>query len=234
MQQRDNSARPDARPNPARHPSDRVIRAESHSGGDRMVGRERRRLDQVRVFLGLGNPGDKYASTYHNVGVYSVELFAACAGAPLPFRKPRGATALAGADRAPYHFLRSLAYMNESGGAAREALARFSLAPAAIAVVHDDADLPIGTVRAVFGRGAAGHHGIISVISALGTAAFWRIRIGVRPIPEMALPHGQRGRRLAGEFVLNRMRRADRTAIDAALRTLPLPFMQKTIQNSKS
>lgn len=179
-------------------------------------------LSDTRVFLGIGNPGEEYADTYHNAGELGVAVLAELAGEELPFRRPRGSGAIAVLERLPYRFVRSLVFMNESGRAAGEVTAKFGIKPSTLAVIHDDADLPVGTVLAAFGRGAAGHHGVMDIIRALGTNKFWRIRIGIRPDTEARLPHGTGGRRPAGDFVLNRMRANDRKAIVAAIEKLEL------------
>ena len=121
------------------------------------------KLESIKLVVGLGNPGRRYARTYHNAGRLAVRTFSdasAIGFAPGP------------------HFLNPEAFMNESGPAVKRAL---RTKPKTLLVVHDDTDLPLGSYRLAFGRGAAGHHGVESVIRALGTKEFWRLRIGIRP-----------------------------------------------------
>lgn len=172
----------------------------------------------VRAFLGLGNPGRRYQATYHNAGALAVGLLASRDGVNPRFRQPRGYGAVAVVRDGRRTFAKATTFMNDSGRAASELLSFAGLSPAELAVVHDDADLALGTVRTEFGRGAAGHHGVASVIAALRTNRFWRIRIGIRPPEEAAVPHGNRERRPAEEFVLRTMRREERASIEAAVR----------------
>lgn len=81
----------------------------------------------------------------------------------------------------------SRTYMNESGRAAQDILAATGQEPKSLLVVHDDADLPLGTYRDTFGAGSAGHLGIESIVKTLGTAQFGRIRIGIREQKESAI-----------------------------------------------
>lgn len=173
------------------------------------------------VFLGIGNPGTRYEATYHNAGRRAAARFIARAGHPR-FRIPRPGAPFTLARRNDYYFALSKTFMNESGKAAQALLARARRDPRALAVLHDDADLARGKVAIEFGRGAAGHHGVLSIIRTLGTKDFWRVRIGIRPPDETAKPHGAKGRAPAGEFVLAAMRsdalREEEEAVERALR----------------
>jgi PTH1 family peptidyl-tRNA hydrolase len=152
-------------------------------------------LNDVSLIVGLGNPGNEYEGTYHNVGWSMVDVLAAGTS----FRGPRGKR---------FSFVRLLGgipvvkprtFMNESGSAAKEALTFFSLRTSShLLVIHDDSDLPLGTWKLQFGRGAAGHKGVASIIATLGTKDFWRIRVGIRP------PERSGARQKAGAFVLAR------------------------------
>jgi PTH1 family peptidyl-tRNA hydrolase len=132
-----------------------------------------------------------------------------------------------------YYFALSRTFMNESGKAARALLAHVRRNPDVLAVFHDDADLAQGTVAIEFGRGAAGHHGVLSIIQALGSQDFWRVRIGIRPPTETARPHGAQGRTPAGDFVLTAMSEdalgKEATSIDQALKdAFPKVFSELT------
>ncbi len=145
--------------------------------------------------VGLGNPGPRYRDTYHNAGKTAVAYFAD--------KLPRGVAALP-----------SSAFMNESGGFVKRALAATRRKPGELLVVHDDSDLPLGTYKLGFGRGDGGHQGVRSIIEALSTSAkggsasggknFWRLRIGIRPPTDPAS-----GRPKAGSFVLKKIAKED-------------------------
>jgi len=163
----------------------------------------------IALIVGLGNPGPEYVGTYHNIGRRAVEELVRRRGAASFARVSR---ITAEATRVDAHtFAYPVVYMNESGPAVRALLDFYKLQPEQLLVVHDDADLPLGEVRIAFGRGDAGHHGIQSVIGALGTEAFHRARIGIRtPAPEGA------PRLEAGDFVLKHIAPADEPRFIAA------------------
>jgi len=149
----------------------------------------------MTLVVGLGNPGSEFEGTYHNAGWGALDALAAAA----PFRSPRGKRFSFARLPSGVPLVKSRTFMNESGSAVGEARSYFSARDAStLLVIHDDSDLPLGTWKVQFGRGAAGHKGVQSVIARLGTTDFWRIRVGVRS------PEPARARRKAGSFVLSR------------------------------
>ncbi len=128
----------------------------------------------VVLVVGLGNPGNEYANTYHNAGSLALQFltdnadFTTASTKSFEFLKLHGKI-----------FVKPLVFMNESGIAVRDALAYFNLKPEQMLIIHDDADIPVGELKIQFGRGAAGHHGIESIISLAGTKDFWRARLGI-------------------------------------------------------
>lgn len=117
------------------------------------------------LIIGLGNPGEKYKNTRHNVGKEFVEKLK---------------------DDLPKDFLiaETNCYMNESGKDVKKLADYYKVASGDLIIVHDDLDLPLGTVRISFASSAAGHKGVESIIKALKTEDFWRVRIGVGRPPE--------------------------------------------------
>ncbi len=148
-------------------------------------------LRTVKLVVGLGNPGEEYRKTYHNAGILFTAYLAENAGA---FGKAAQSALVTMRKNGPYWVADTKTFMNESGLAVRAALTARKLRPEALLVAHDDSDIPLGEFKFAFGRGAAGHRGVASVIAALGTNQFWRLRIGVR---------SQSGK--AGAFVLRRI-----------------------------
>jgi peptidyl-tRNA hydrolase, PTH1 family len=158
----------------------------------------------MRIIIGLGNPGEEYASTWHNAGRMFVEYIAEKEG--LTFKnvshkrfsaiKTTGGDTLAIPDT----------FMNESGIAVREAIKFFELSPEELIVAHDDSDLARGTYKFTKGGGSAGHHGIESIVAEIGTPEFWRIRIGVRNAEEVV-------RVKAGDFVLKGLSKTDKETL---------------------
>jgi len=136
------------------------------------------------LVVGLGNPGPKYAAHRHNVGFMAVDELARRAGAD-PFReKFSGELARASIGGQPAVLLKPMTFMNLSGQSVQAASAFFKVEPADICVVHDELDLPFGAVRLKLGGGHAGHNGLRSLVSHLGTGEFARVRVGIgRPPP---------------------------------------------------
>jgi PTH1 family peptidyl-tRNA hydrolase len=133
----------------------------------------------VFLVVGLGNPGSKYQNHRHNVGFMVVERLAE-RHAREPFReKFQGQFAKASLDALEFGLLKPQTFMNLSGESAQKALAFFKIEPAKLIVVHDELDLPFGTVRVKVGGGAAGHNGIKSIAQCCGGPDFVRIRVGI-------------------------------------------------------
>ena len=160
------------------------------------------------LVVGLGNPGDEYARTRHNVGAEVVELLA----------KRHGATLKKGKERARVDQIRigpslvalaiPLTYMNESGLAVAPLVRRYGVEPEQLVVVQDELDLPVGTMKVKNGGGLAGHNGLRSIKSHLHSDDFLRVRIGVgKPVSK---EHG-------ADHVLKKFSKRERTEIDVVL-----------------
>lgn len=144
------------------------------------------------LLVGLGNPGDRYRDTRHNVGFMVIDLVAERWGRPLWRTKfhaelaqvdvPNGRSS-GGADRAA--LLKPQTFMNLSGQSVQPAAAFFKVPPEDVVVVHDELDLPFGQIRLKAGGGDAGHNGLKSITQRLGTNGYTRLRVGIgRPPPE--------------------------------------------------
>lgn len=131
--------------------------------------------------IGLGNPGEEYERTYHNVGFLALDSFAREGG---PKWKKSSSGRFEYRADGPYTFIRPLTYMNLSGDAVAECIRYFDTDKASLLVIHDDIDLPLGSYRFSRDRGSAGHRGVASIIAALGDAEFARLRIGIDPSAE--------------------------------------------------
>ena len=162
------------------------------------------------VVVGLGNPGDKFVGSRHNVGVEVVELLASRHGQVLG--KSREAALVAevrvGGRRVVLAFPQT--FMNKSGEAVRALVRRWSIADHLdrLVIIHDELDLPPGRIKVKHGGGLAGHNGLSSIKSHLRTADFARIRIGVGKPPDP---------RAGADYVLKRPGRADRDLLDDAV-----------------
>jgi PTH1 family peptidyl-tRNA hydrolase len=134
----------------------------------------------IRLIVGLGNPGTEYERTRHNVGFWWVDGAARKLGAMLKSdRAYHGLVARVNRGGGPLYLLEPQTYMNLSGKSVA-ALARFfKIAPQDMLVVHDEIDLPPGQMKLKLGGGVAGHNGLKDLQAHLGSADFWRLRIGV-------------------------------------------------------
>ena len=134
----------------------------------------------LRLVVGLGNPGEKYASTRHNVGFMALELLASRQGGRFKaMTKLQGDLADVGTAESRLRLLMPQTYMNDSGRSIRAALDWFDLEIQQLLVLVDDMDLPLGRLRLRAQGGAGGHNGLKSTIQHLGTQEFARLRIGI-------------------------------------------------------
>jgi PTH1 family peptidyl-tRNA hydrolase len=139
--------------------------------------------DPIRLVVGLGNPGPRYAGTRHNAGELVVDEVARRLGAGKAVTRYGGRLREARGPSGPIALLVPLTYMNDSGDAVGPAAGSLHAAPGQVLVVHDDLDLPFGAVRGKVGGGAGGHNGLRSVTRGLGGPGFARIRLGVGKPP---------------------------------------------------
>ena len=159
----------------------------------------------MRVVCGLRNPGSEYEGTRHNLGYEVISVLATRLDAKLkrgPLRVRAEVTRVPNRD-----LLLAVpnSYVNESGRVVRSLLSYFKAATADLLVLHDDIDLVFGRLRIQENGGSGGHNGIKSIETSLGTAAFWRLKMGVGRPP---------GNQDPAEFVLRRFSKADRTEAD--------------------
>jgi peptidyl-tRNA hydrolase, PTH1 family len=133
----------------------------------------------VKLIVGLGNPGPKYAATRHNVGFRTVDEIVRREGLTLEGGPSDALVAKVRRWTEPAWIVKPLTMMNLSGHAVAELARFYQIDPAAILVVVDEVQLPLGRLRARRSGSAGGHNGLKSIIERLGTDAFARMRIGV-------------------------------------------------------
>ena len=133
------------------------------------------------LVVGLGNPGEEYRLTPHNLGFLTVESLARDAG--IRVSRPEEESLLGRGQVCGHEALlaKPLSYMNRSGGPVKRLLRRYGLQPESLLVVYDELDLPWGALRLKQKGSAAGHNGMQSIIDSLGTFDFARLRIGIHP-----------------------------------------------------
>lgn len=164
---------------------------------------------KVKLIIGLGNPGEEHQKTYHNIGFAYIDFLAR--------KLPKDGWRKAG--RGLFEYLKSdgptlaktIVFMNDSGVAVKAALGYLRCKPNEMLVVHDDSDIKLGKYKVSFGRGSAGHRGVESVIKALGTNQFSRLRIGIR---------GKNSKKKASDLVLGNVSPADRKTLQTTFEAI--------------
>ena len=141
----------------------------------------------MKLIVGLGNPGIEYQFTPHNLGFLTVDRIASECGVEVRNRHCRALTARALIGSEPVLLAKPETFMNLSGMSVRELVAEHEIRPEAdLIVIYDELDLPWGAIRIRQRGSSAGHNGMESVIGALGTQEFLRIRLGVAPDRKVA------------------------------------------------
>ncbi|MGH8773957.1 MAG: aminoacyl-tRNA hydrolase [Jiangellaceae bacterium] len=139
--------------------------------------------DETWLVVGLGNPGPSYAATRHNVGRLVVELLAERLGATFKAHRRGRAdvveTRIGGSLGVRTVLARPRSYVNESGGPVASLRVFYQVDIVRLVVIHDELDLPYGTLRIKLGGGDNGHNGLRSVRASLGTGDFGRVRLGI-------------------------------------------------------
>jgi PTH1 family peptidyl-tRNA hydrolase len=133
----------------------------------------------MNVIVGLGNPGGSYSRSRHNVGFRVVDELAERHGMRFSRREYKSQVADGRIGEEPVLLMKPQTYMNLSGDAVQRARRDLRLEPNEFLVVYDDLDLAVGRLRVGASGGAGGHHGVESIIEALGSKGFPRIRIGI-------------------------------------------------------
>ena len=163
----------------------------------------------IRLLVGLGNPGAEYEATRHNAGFWFIDAVARDLRANLvPERSYHGLAARVNRPDGPVWLLEPMTFMNVSGKSVA-ALARFfKIAPNEILVAHDELDVPPGQAKMKLGGSHAGHNGLKDIQAQLGSADFWRLRLGI----------GHPGDRAeVVNYVLRKPPAAERDAIDKSI-----------------
>ena len=158
------------------------------------------------LIVGLGNPGDQYENTRHNVGFRALDELAEIANVSVQKLKYKALTNTATVSGCKVLLMKPVTYMNLSGEAVGEAARFFKIPPEHVIVLSDDTSLPVGKLRIRKSGSAGGHNGLKSIIQHLGTDQFPRIKIGVgeKPHPDYDM----------ADWVLGKFPPADKKVID--------------------
>src|SRR6266571_2256457 len=160
------------------------------------------------LIVGLGNPGDEYARTRHNLGFMLIDKLARDADAMVKRSECRSLVGNATIECERVTLVKPQTYMNLSGEAVSCLNAKYEIDPDALIVISDDLALPFGAIRLRERGSDGGHNGLKSIIDALGTNEFMRLRIGIQP--EHPITEAKR-------FVLSEFSRDENLALDEIL-----------------
>lgn len=179
----------------------------------------------IRLVVGLGNPGNEYANTRHNAGVWYLRALTSQLNCTLRSEKKFQAE-YGSCPQPDVKLLFPMTYMNNSGQSVAHLLNFFKILPSEMLVAHDELDLPVGVIRLKFGGGSGGHNGLKSIIEHLGgDHQFYRLRLGI----------GHPGdRHQVTNFVLAKTPDSERQLIEGAIdrmRQLHPELLQGNISN---
>ena len=164
----------------------------------------------MKLIAGLGNPGKEYAETRHNSGYMAIDRLAQKAGVSITTEKWNALTAVCRIEGQAVLLMKPLTYMNNSGSAVSQAVSFYKIEPEDILILHDDMDLPTGSVRIRKKGSSGGQKGMKSILQCLGTDDIARIRIGVG--------HARHGEHdLVPDWVLSPIPKAERQGFEEAI-----------------
>ncbi|MBI5436294.1 MAG: aminoacyl-tRNA hydrolase [Nitrosomonadales bacterium] len=167
-------------------------------------------MSEIKLIVGLGNPGREYDGTRHNAGFWWVDEFARAHQFTFKAEsKFHGLTSRGAVHGHELFLLKPQTFMNVSGRAVVAQAHFYKIVPQQILVVHDELDLPPGSAKLKLGGGHGGHNGLKDIIAHLGTRDFWRLRLGIGHPGEHAD---------VSAYVLNAPRREEAELIEHAMR----------------
>lgn len=136
------------------------------------------------LIVGLGNPGDKYASTYHNLGYMCVDMLAERLSATFDKGECRAITAHTRVGGEKVILAKPITFMNLSGESVRELVNKYKIEKEKFLVIYDDFEINAGSVRIRYTGSAGTHNGMKNIVALCGTENIYRIRVGAGPLPE--------------------------------------------------
>ncbi len=162
------------------------------------------------IFVGLGNPGEEYENTRHNAGRIMLSFFRTAQDFP-EWEENKKLNALVSEGKVGKEKVMLVApntFMNKSGNSLK-GLIKSQKAAERLVVIQDDLDLPMGRIKISFNRGSGGHRGIESIVRAIGTEAFVRVRVGISPETPGGKLKKPLGEKAVSDFILGKFKPAD-------------------------
>lgn len=187
----------------------------------------------MKLIVGLGNPGKEYEKTRHNIGFMALEVLSRQFTVDSHWRLEKRLEAEVGRGYITtccedVILAKPQTFMNHSGDVVKKLTVHYRLSSNDLLIIHDDLDLPLGTIRLSHGSGSAGHKGVQSIIDALHTKDFWRLRIGIGTTPKSLALSVKKLSFDASEFVLKPFARAEqpklKKSLTAAVRAVQTMF----------
>ncbi len=159
------------------------------------------------IFVGLGNPGEEYENTRHNVGRIMLDFFATAHELPdwSPKKNLQALVSEGKVGKEKVMLIEPETFMNKSGKSVAPVVKSVKAAEKLV-VIHDDLDLPLGKIRMSFNRGAGGHRGVESIMKAIHTEAFVRIKVGIAPEAKSGIAKKPKGEEAVNKFILGKLK----------------------------
>ncbi len=163
----------------------------------------------MKLVAGLGNPGEEYENSRHNTGFIMLDFIL---GKKADWKESGKAKALyyrEGSGKKEVEYLKPVSFMNNSGGPVLHAKENHKIKLSDIAVIYDDIDLPIGSMKISFNKSSGGHRGLESVIKKLKSKEFMRIRIGISPATPSGKLRKPKGEQAVLKFLLGKYKESE-------------------------
>jgi PTH1 family peptidyl-tRNA hydrolase len=165
-------------------------------------------MSEIKIIVGLGNPGEEYLKTRHNVGFRVLDALAGKENVKWKNFSSAAETTDINIDGIKVILAKPLKYMNNSGPVVNTLLAYYDILPSQMTVVVDDFSIPLGKIRLKVAGSSGGHNGLSSIIENLDTSDFPRLRLGIGPIPEKMDPK---------DFVLGKFSSQDKDQLEKVI-----------------
>lgn len=170
----------------------------------------------IKLIVGLGNPGFLYARNRHNIGFMCVRQLARDHSIRFDRKQGQARTGIGRIGGSHAVLARPQTYMNASGDSVAALTRKLDITPADLIVIHDDLDLPVGKIRLRRGGGSGGHKGIDSIVARLGSADFYRVRVGIGRPDETGLDPADKEAAVVA-YVLSDFSKEEKKQIDTAI-----------------